>query len=207
MMKSIIYYIVIFGLIISCQTKKVKQDIDIIENIPFSKNNFYKYDNGYLRNNPQKLDSSRSYIYTIIEPSDENRKYPRKIYTLISINRDKETSEYFYKKLKGENLSFIEMNNKIVFRDFYRSYIGKEYHKSDINKPRNKEDLIKYLKSKNAKYKILSIGKSEKADVVKAKINNSFYEIVVDSTFCKSYLYYNEKDTIFNYSTVLFTFF
>ncbi|KGT08745.1 hypothetical protein NV63_13340 [Elizabethkingia anophelis] len=89
------------------------------------------------------------------------------------------------------------MNNKIVFRDFYRSYIGKEYHKSDINKPRNKEDLIKYLKSKNAKYKILSIGKSEKADVVKAKINNSFYEIVVDSTFCKSYLYYNEKDTIF----------
>ena len=44
--------------------------------------------------------------------------------------------------------------------------------------------------------KILSIGKSEKADVVKAKINNSFYEIVVDSTFCKSYLYYNEKDTI-----------
>ena len=206
-MKSIIYYIVIFGLIISCQAKKNNQDLGIIESTPFSKSNYYKYDNGYLRNNPQKLDSFQSYIYTIVEPSEKNKKYPRKIYTLIGINKDKTASEYFDKLLNGENLSFIEMNNKIVFRDFYKSYTGKDYHKSDINKPRNKEDLLKYLKSKNAKYKILDVSKSERADIVKAKINGFYYKIVVDSTFCKSYMYYDEKDTICNYSTVVSTFF
>lgn len=206
-MKSIIFYIVIFACILSCQAKKNSQDLGIIESTPFSKSSYHKYDNGYLRCNAQKLDSFRSYIYTNVEPSDKNKKYPRKIYTLIGVYKDKETSEYFDKKLKGENLSFIEVNNKIIFRDFHKSYTGKDYYKSDINKPRNKEDLIKYLKSKNAKYKILDISKSEKADVVKAKINGSFYEIVVDSTFCKSYLYYNEKDTICNYSTIIYTFF
>lgn len=142
-----------------------------------------------------------------MEPSDKSKKYPRKIYTLISINRKKSSIEYFEKKLNGENLSFIEKNNKIVFRDYYRNYTGKDYYKSNINKPRNKKDLIKYLESKKAKYKILSINKSEKADVIKANINGHFYEIVVDSTFCKSFLYYNEKDTIYNYQNILFTFF
>ena len=69
-MKSIIYCIPIFILINSCKTKKMNQDIDIIESIPFSKNSYYKYDNGYLKNNPKKLDSFRSYIYTIVEPLD-----------------------------------------------------------------------------------------------------------------------------------------
>lgn len=207
-MKSIIYYIVIFGLIISCQAKKNNQDLEIIESATFSRSNYYKYDDGYLRCNAQKLDSSQSYIYTIVEPLKRNKKYPRKIYTSISISHgNKEDSEYFYKKLKGEHLSFIEMNNKIVFRDFYKSYDGEDYYQSDINRPRNKEDLIKYLEYKKANYKILSSRKSEKADIIRAKINNNFYKIVVDSTFCKSYLYYNEKDTICNYSTVVSTFF
>lgn len=196
-MKSIIYYITIFVFINSCQTKKINLDIDIIENIPFSKENFYKYDNGYLRDDQKKIDSFRYYIYTNVEPLDENKELPKKIYD--ASRRWKENVDYFYKTLNGESLSFIEKNTKIVFRDFYRSYIGKDYYKSDINKPRNKEDLIKYLEYKKAEYKILGSYKSEKADVVNAKINNKFYKIVVDSTFCNSNLYYNEKDTIHAY--------
>lgn len=206
-MKSILFYTAIFIFITSCQTKKGNQDLEIIERVPFSKSSFYKYDNGYWKQHPQKLDSFRSYIYTNVEPSDKTKKYPIKINTLISVNRDKETSEYFDKKLKGKHLSFIELNNKIVFRDFYQSYTGKNYYKLDINKPRNKEDLIKYLKNKKTSYKILSVSKSEKTDVVEARINGFYYKIIVDSTFCKSYLYYNDKDTVYNYSTVLFTFF
>lgn len=77
-MKLIIYYIAIFVSINSCQTKKINPDIDIIENIPFSKKDFYKYDNGYLRDDPKKIDSFRFYIYTNVEPLDENKELPKK---------------------------------------------------------------------------------------------------------------------------------
>ena len=120
-MKSIIYYIVIFGLIISCQAKKNNQDLGIIESTPFSKSNYYKYDNGYLRNNPQKLDSFQSYIYTIVEPSEKNKKYPDVIFVNDKLFKKFSLKNNYETRFQRE--IFIVPNHnisRISFNTYYR---------------------------------------------------------------------------------------
>ncbi len=198
-MKIRIVFFSIFNLLIlSCKSNKNFEQEDIVQMKPFSKANYYKY--AYVKNEPYfegnvKIDSFKPIIYTNVKPLEINKNIPQKIYAL-SKNSWKSSKEYFHNDLQGMSVVYLEKNNKILFRNYYKSYTGKDFYKQDINKPRNKEDLVKYLKNKNAKYKFFSIKKSEKADVINADINGHFYRIIVDSTFCKSYLYYNKKDTI-----------
>lgn len=185
-------------MILSCKSHKSVEQDEIIQTKPFSKVNYYKYT--YRNNEPYiesniKIDSFKPIIYTNVKPLDTNKAIPQKIYSLSKYSW-KSSKEYFYNDLQGLSIVYLEKNNKILFRNFYRSYTGKDFYTSDINKPRNKEDLIKYFENKKAKFKILSVNKSEKADVINVDINGDFYKIIVDSTFCKSYLYYNKRDTI-----------
>ncbi len=207
-MKSIIFYIVVFASINSCQTKKISPDIDIIESIPFSKENFYKYDNGYLKNNLQELDSFKSNIYTIVEPLEENRKLPKKIYALpFDRKRWKKSVNFFEKKLEGKNLSYLEVNNKIIVREFYNDYsIDSTNNVSEIT---NVAELKKKLENRKLSYKLIKLEKVASTDVVNIDIENKYYKIILNKNMCKSYLFYNKKDTMnyYLYQNVFSNFF
>ncbi len=207
-MKLIIYYITIFVCIISCQTKKKNQDLSIIETIPFSKSSYYKYDNGYLRNNLQELDSFRSYVYTNVEPLDEDKKLPKKINVLsFDSKRWKKSVDYFEKELEGKNLSYLEVDNKIVVRNFYSVY------RFNLNKDfgilNNLNDLKKDLESKRLTYKIIKIKKLDSTEIIDIEIQNKFYKVILNENLCESYLFYDKKDTIhYNlYKNILVSFF
>lgn len=195
---KLIKYIFIFIFINSSQTKKISIGTDIIENVPFSKSDFYKYDSGYLRDNIQKSDSFRSNIYTIVEPLDENKRLPKKINALpFDTKRWKKSVDYFEKKLKGKNLSYLEINNKIVVRRFYSDYRFRS--KKDISILTDVDDLKKHLELKKLNYEIHSIKKIDSTDIIDVEIQSKLYKIILNKNLCESYLFYNKKDTV-NYN-------
>lgn len=198
MKQKLIIFMALFFLILACKTHKEFTDASIIETKPFNKDKLYKYFykdvEQYLKNGIIK-NSFKPIIYTNVKPLETNKNIPQKIYA-ISNNSWKSSKKYFYNDLHGMSIVYLENNNKIVFRNFYLSYYGDDFYNYSVTKPRNKEDLIKYFDQKNVKYKILNVSKSEKADVVEVEVNNLYYKIIVDSAFCKSYLYYNKLDSI-----------
>ncbi|MDY3318130.1 hypothetical protein PG637_01745 [Riemerella anatipestifer] len=211
-MKTTIYYISIFILVISCQERRKNQDLGFIETKPFSKNNYYKYDNGFFRNKPQDIDSFRSYIYTIVEPLEEDENLPKRIFGIIGRHKWKKSINYFNKELKGKDLSYLEVNNKIVVRRFYFEYM----FDSEFDKFTNLESFTKYLKSKKLDYKVINIRKitstddiDTDTDVVDIEIQKKFYKVILNENFGESYLFYDKKDTVnFNlYRTNLILFF
>ncbi|USL95848.1 hypothetical protein D1J36_001690 [Riemerella anatipestifer] len=196
-MKTTIYYISIFILVISCQERKKNQDLGFIETKPFSKNNYYKYDNGFFRNKPQDIDSFRSYIYTIVEPLEEDENLPKRIFGIIRRHKWKKSINYFDKELKGKNLSYLEINNKIVFRNFYFEY----RLDSDFDKFTNLESFTKYLKSKNLDYKVIKSRKINSintldTDEIDIEIQKKFYKVILNERLGVSYLFYDRKDTV-----------
>ncbi|MRM83040.1 hypothetical protein [Riemerella anatipestifer] len=196
-MKTIIYYISIFILVISCQERKKNQDLGFIETKPFSKNNYYKYDNVFFRNKPQDIDSFRSYIYTTVEPSEKNKSLPKKIYALSFDRRWKEGFNYFKNELKGKDLSYLEVNNKIVVRRFYFEYM----FDSEFDKFTNLESFTKYLKSKKLDYKVIKSRKINSINVldtdeIDIEIQKKFYKVILNERLGESFLFYDKKDTV-----------
>lgn len=191
-------------LTISCQVNRKNQDIGIIESIPFSKDKYYKYDNGYLRPDPLKVDSLKSNVYTIVEPFEEKESLPKKIY---DTNRFKKSIDYFEKELKGKNLSYIEIGNKIVIRGFYNEY--KYASVDDKNRFTNLNELKKYLDNEKFSYSIIKYRKAGLTDIIDIDIDNKFYKIIINKNRCESFLFYNKKDTLnfYLYKNVLSNFY
>lgn len=210
-MKPIIYFIIVSIFINSCQTKKNTQSIDIIENEPFLKSNFYKYEyenfvNYCNYNNQQKVDSFRPIVYTVVKPLSKIKKFPEKVYALsFDSNRWKESLSYFKNDLKGKNISYLEKDNKIIIRNFYIDY---NINKKNSN-PTNIQELEKFLKSKKILYKILNTKKEGSYFIIDLIANNNLYKIILDKNHCTSYLFYDKKDTICfkGYSNILISFF
>lgn len=205
MIQKIVAIFLIIGLCLySCKTSDKADHNTIIELKPFSKDIYYMYHystNEYYLDGNNKIDSFKPIIYTNVKPLENNKNIPQKIYALRN-NSHKKSKKYFYNDLKGMSIVYLEKDDKIIFRNYYKSYTGKDFNKYDITKPRSKKDLIKYFKFKKVNFKILNTTKSENADVVKAEVGGLLYKIVVDSTFCKSYLYYKKQDTINNFQLI-----
>lgn len=193
-MKTIIHLFSFLLFSLSCEPKKnILPEEGIIAPNKFKKNSYFRY--SFIYKIPYKNDSIIPIVYSNVKPLDSNNNIPQKIYAF-----DKETwkksIQYFDSSLKKKSITYILNGEKVIFRNFYEAYNGEEYYKYIINKPRNRADLIKFLEKNKLKYKILKFYKSEKSDVLNILVNEQQYKIILDSTFCKSYLLYDKINSI-----------
>lgn len=187
---KIIIYIILNLFVLSCKTNRNTEQDDIIELNSFSEKNYYKYIDkiGYHIAN----DSFKAILYSNVKPLKENEKIPQKIFGRGSYWNDSKI--YFQKELKGKSLSYLEKNNKVVFRNFYYDYSVSQ--EKNINKPTNINELRTYLNSKKVNYKIIRVKKKSSSDIIDVEIQNQLYRIVLNNGLCESYLFYNKRDTI-----------
>ncbi|BAP32589.1 GtrA-like protein./Bacterial membrane protein YfhO [Chryseobacterium sp. StRB126] len=199
MRKASICTLLLLLTILSCESKnKILVSEGIIAPIKFEKAKYYKYPYNYsipYIDSIHNKNSIKPTVYSNVKSLDSNNNIPQKIYAF-----DKETwkksIEYFDTSLNKKSVTYLLDGDQKIFRDYYQAYNGSDFYKYDINKPRNKADLINYLNVNKLKYKVVKFYKSENADVLDILVNNDQYKIVLDSMFCKSYLFYNKRDTI-----------
>lgn len=214
---TIVILCFVFSLVFySCEKKKGFPSI--IEEQIFDKKDYYKYEFPYYTREYHQgkvLDSFKPIIYTNVAPMkrEDSVVLPIRIFDWFQPSRSKERA-YFYEKLDQKSIVYLEKDKEINYRIYYQEFSGKDYHKKNVNKPRNFQDLEDFFKSKNIKYdylgsfnylksKLLTQKEKEldKLSPMTAKtydfmINKNFYRITVDSTFIKSQLFKNPKDTL-----------
>lgn len=229
---KIIVYLLVIIFVFSCKATNNNENISIINLVPFSRDNFYRYETKqgqyfYVDNN-KKTHSFTPIIYTNVMPLESDKSVPKRIYSIDTFTNDsKESRDYFRNKLNGISVSYIEKFGKIVYREFYQDYTGKDYHKKDDSKPRNIKDLEQYFENKNVPFQVLEYIKPSTSNIseltekekqalletitsktYKIKINHKdIYRITVDSSFCQSKFYYNQNDSIINYNKIIINFY
>lgn len=143
-------YLLILLLVISCKSKIERQTfININETAEKQIESLFKYtypvNRTYFKNNNKiKKDSFKPVIYSYVKPLEENKEYPQGVFG-ISNRMQKSTLEYFQNDLDGKNVSYLEKDNKIIFRYYYHEYKFSPT-KANINKHTNREEIINFLK-------------------------------------------------------------
>lgn len=217
-MKNIIITIFLIASFCACKKKETE---GLFAQKAFVNSNYYSYDidnyyRYYKKNGANEIeyDTFRPMIYTNVRPFEENAKYPEQVFE--PSGRAKNSRKYFSRELNQIFVAYVAKANKLIYRSFFRDYQGPDYYKNTIDKPRNLDDLKKYLSHTKLNYKIIDTLKrkpiTEKEKLMDSLItsktynltvNNYFYRVTLDSAFCESQLYYQPKDTISNFRTIM----
>lgn len=204
-------YLIILLLVLSCESKIERQTfINVDEASEKQIESLFKYTypvkRKYFNNDKAKTDSFKPVIFSYVKSLEED-KYPQRIFGIGS-RMQKSTLDYFQNDLRGKNVSYLKKDSRIIFRYYYHEYKFSSL-KTDIERPKNKEEIINFLKENKIKYKLLKSIKAGNGDLVNLKINNKFIQITATSSFCKSLICYDLKDSINvqNYGLIVESFF